>query len=110
MRKDILKLFLLDMLYGSTKERTSNELVHQIIDASNHKEILLILSKKANLKANRKYAKQKLKTIGKGGISNIFFIWLIVLGIAISLITIKKNKNKRQLAVAKNHSCPAGQL
>lgn len=98
VREDMLKLLALDSFFGSTRDSTDDDLVHQIIEASNHEELLSLISQKATLKANRKHAKKKLKTIKKAGISDTFFIWLIGLGIVISLIIIKKKKNnKRQL-------------
>ncbi len=103
-REDLFKLLSLDMLFGSTKHLTNNETVHRIIEVSNNKEILSILSKKSTLKANRKYAKQKLNTINNSGFRASFFIWLFSLGLVITLIIIfKKSKNKKQLTKPKLH-------
>ena len=96
----MLKLLALDMLFGSTKNNTTNDLIHQIIEASNHIELSSIISKKATLKTNRKYAKQRLKSITKAGTGSTSFIWLIVLGvILIFFIIFAKTRNKRRLTV-----------
>jgi len=97
VREDMLKLLALDLFFGSTKEHTDDDLVYQIIEASNHEELLYLISQKATSIANRKHAKKKLETINKAGISYMLFIWLAIV-VFISLIIIKVIKrNKRQL-------------
>jgi hypothetical protein len=98
MRADMLKLLSIDMLAGSTKDRATNELVAQIIDASNDVGLLRWLNRMAATKENRELAVKKIRSIQMANVIDNALFWPIMIGgLIILLLAFLKKRNKRQL-------------
>ncbi|MFY0627622.1 MAG: hypothetical protein JXR07_15100 [Reichenbachiella sp.] len=105
-RKEKLKLISLDALFsfdtllrtGKIKATQDDKLISEIIDASDDKEILMLITNQEVSQRNRELAKKKLRRFQKSQ-SDEIMIWLIVMSIGISafLAFAFKRKMKRQL-------------
>ena len=108
VKEEKLKLFLQGVLFDfesfikSEKiSVTKNEqLVRQVIEASNNEDLLYIIANQNISKTNKKLAEQKLRTIQTSGIS-VGLISGVVLGgsSVVLLVFVLKNRKKGKLAV-----------
>jgi hypothetical protein len=98
MRADMLKLLFIDMLAGSSRDRATNELVAQIIDASNDVGLLRWLNRVASTEENRELAVKKIRSIQLATVMDKSFFWPVMIGgFSILLIAFLRKRNKRQL-------------
>lgn len=110
LREQKLKLLSLNALFefdaflesGKITITKDDDLIHQIIKASNNEEILSIVAKQNVSKKNKEFAELKLNVFQKSGIRHSLILWLIFVGGILSfLIYIVKKITKRHQTIQK---------
>jgi hypothetical protein len=95
-REDMLKLLAIEMITGSTRERGDNPLVTEMIEASNHIELLRWFMDLKITQENKDLAESKIISVQFASILDSNLFWVLILGgmFTIAIIILKKRKTR----------------